>query len=299
MRAKVFALIPLMAIFILGLFLQTEAEVKVISRENYGPFQLGNGPGGKVTVEVQIVEQSESDIIVIVDIKDTHGTQLFHRDIPDGGEDHIEVWPEEVNLPGSRKALLLIESWIPIADTLGMYGQYFGFDSSGKFVRFSGKIFNNSGGLSFLVIEKTLNGRPALLIEVSEWVGYFFVTFHYPLNLDGYVSDEASPISYKNLPIKISISSKDAEENRKACREANKGEELSVFLFKEPGNANLSPTKVLIRPESTVDFIDATFTNNPKGGRGDLWLRVRIDGQEGYVQESPEDFPKLGLISAG
>ncbi len=298
MRIMAFAFVPFLPIFIFAAFSQQETVARKVTRQIYGPFQLGNVPREKVTVEVQIVEPSESDIIGIVDIKDAQGTPLFHRDISARGA-QIEVVADEASLPSGKKAVLLIESWIPTADTLGMYGQYFGFNSSGKFVRFSGKVFNNTGTPSFSIVEKSLNGKRSLLIEMREWTGYFFVIFHYPLNPDGCASDEASPISYENLPVRVMIDSKEAQENRKTYMEEHKGEESSIYLFNKPKSGNLSPRKVMLRPESTVDFIDATFTKTPKGERGDLWLKVRIDGQEGYVQQSPENFPKLGLMGAG
>lgn len=305
MKIRPLAFIPLLPVLIFVAFSQQGTVAGKVAPKVYGPFQLGNGPKKEVTVEVQIVEPLESRIIG-VDIKDAQGTPLFHRDVSGILGSEIEVFALEANLTDGKKAVLLVESWIPTADTMGMYEQYFGFNSSGKFVRFSGRFWNNTGGPDFSIVEKTLNGKRALLIEMDQWTDYFFTIFQYPLDLDGCTSDEAIPISYENLPIKVPSSqsgmmmdSKEAQENRTAYREEHKGEEISVFLFNEPKKGNLSPRKVILRPKSTVDFIDVTVTNPPKGEYRELWLRVRIDGQEGYVPESSDDFPKLGLRGAG
>lgn len=78
-----------------------------------------------------------------------------------------------------------------------------------------------------------------------------------------------------------------------------------VRLFPECDDG-FTPKHIIIQPQSTVEFVEArvpmgwsedeksiTFSVN-----GDMWLKVRIDGAEGWIH-SEEDFHAVGLPQAG
>jgi hypothetical protein len=79
-----------------------------------------------------------------------------------------------------------------------------------------------------------------------------------------------------------------------------------VRMFGEPAESSGTPAHVVIRKDSNVEFLAAnvkpTFTLNDNfmvlAVGGDLWLKVRIDGKEGWIH-TQEDFDAIGLPLAG
>jgi hypothetical protein len=80
-----------------------------------------------------------------------------------------------------------------------------------------------------------------------------------------------------------------------------------VRLFLDP-DAGFTPKHVIVQPMSAIDYLEAeapvrwdanaeriSFTV-PDGG--DVWLKIRIDGQEGWIH-SEEDLQAVGLRQAG
>ena len=79
-----------------------------------------------------------------------------------------------------------------------------------------------------------------------------------------------------------------------------------VRLFSEPAENSGTPAHVVIRKDSKVEFLAAnvrpTLTADGDftvlGVTGELWLKVRIDGKEGWIH-TQEDFDAIGLPFSG
>jgi hypothetical protein len=80
-----------------------------------------------------------------------------------------------------------------------------------------------------------------------------------------------------------------------------------VKLFPEP-DEGMTPKNVVVRPESDVEYLEAEAPVNWSQDAdsisfgvpnpGDVWLKVRIDGKEGWIH-TEEDFQSIGLPQAG
>jgi hypothetical protein len=78
-----------------------------------------------------------------------------------------------------------------------------------------------------------------------------------------------------------------------------------VRLFPEP-DEGFSPKHVVVQPQSKVEFLEArtpvSWNETDKsisfGVDGDVWLKVSIDGQVGWIH-TQEDFDAVGLPQAG
>ena len=78
-----------------------------------------------------------------------------------------------------------------------------------------------------------------------------------------------------------------------------------VRLFPEADDG-FTPKHVIVQPQSKVEFLEArtpvAWNEDAKSisfsVNGDVWLKVRIDGQEGWIH-SQEDFDAVGLPEAG
>jgi hypothetical protein len=78
-----------------------------------------------------------------------------------------------------------------------------------------------------------------------------------------------------------------------------------VTLYPQPQEDPYAAKQVPLRNNSALEFPSARARANwqNRGDRfscsfDDLWLRVRIDGAEGWIH-SPADFAALGLPTAG
>jgi hypothetical protein len=78
-----------------------------------------------------------------------------------------------------------------------------------------------------------------------------------------------------------------------------------VRLFAEP-DEGLTAKHLIVQPQSKIEYLEArmpvAWNDNSKtidfGANGDVWLKVRIDGQEGWIH-TEEDFEAVGLPTAG
>jgi len=78
-----------------------------------------------------------------------------------------------------------------------------------------------------------------------------------------------------------------------------------VRLFPEADDG-YTARHVIVQPQSKVEYLEARvpmqWSQDPKaisfGVNGDMWLKVRIDGQEGWIH-SEEDLEAVGLPQAG
>jgi hypothetical protein len=80
-----------------------------------------------------------------------------------------------------------------------------------------------------------------------------------------------------------------------------------VRMYAEP-EEGFQVTHVVVKPDSKIEFLEgqlrvdwsATKDNISigVGNDSDVWLHVRIDGQEGWIH-TQEDFEAIGLPQAG
>jgi hypothetical protein len=88
---------------------------------------------------------------------------------------------------------------------------------------------------------------------------------------------------------------------------SSRSERTFVRLFSEP-DERFMPKHVVIEPNSKVEFLGAevpiTWSEDAKNicfgvaQNGDTWLKVRIDGVEGWIH-TQEDFDAIGLPLSG
>jgi hypothetical protein len=139
------------------------------------------------------------------------------------------------------------------------------------------------------------------ILEVRRWTGYFSLLV--PVRVDFAAG--------KLLPSRRCLRMIEPGQWAELCEfpvEAERepaAEDTFVRLFRAP-ESNLTPRHVVVKPDSGVELLSALGPNvfDAHGKwrpppEGDLpWLRVRIDGREGWVR-GVEDLLALGLQPAG
>lgn len=138
------------------------------------------------------------------------------------------------------------------------------------------------------------------ILKFRVWTGNFFIL--YPVRINW--------ITGKLEPARRCLETT-AKGRSERCSypvevEAHLGREQSfVRLFPEPDDG-FTPKHIVVQAETKIDFLEAR-TQIDWGGdgkaitfdlNGDVWLKVRIGGEEGWIH-SEEDFDALGVPQSG
>jgi hypothetical protein len=293
------------------------------SPRHFGPFSIA-GQNFTVDLDTKSVKSSDEggDTVTAVEIRDASGAVQYRRTFAAAEEkDYFESWSvSALLLSGSNGTGLLLnydvysEPSAPEEEPSSWF-QVFGV-LNGKLVPFGAPLEVQGGLLDEYVKDKTYKaarplGPQADAFEFKVWTGHCRMV--YPLRVD-WAQGRLTPAQecvktpdqpsagcqYRVLPEDKLYSSEDI---------------TFVRLWPNPQEAG-SPMKAVVKKDSKVDLLTASVptqwtegkTLPPGGSKGladeaggfgvaadsDLWLKVRIDGKEGWLH-SEEDFRALGL----
>ncbi len=138
------------------------------------------------------------------------------------------------------------------------------------------------------------------ILKFKVWTGNFFVV--YPVRINW--------ITGKLEPARRCLEMTPKGPNQRCSYpvevEAHLGSEPTfVRLFPEP-DEGFTPKHLVLQPTSKIEFLEARAQIDWGGDakaiafdlNGDVWLKVRIAGQEGWIH-SEEDFEALGIPQSG
>jgi hypothetical protein len=263
-----------------------QASVQVL-----GPFAIGPGPEGQVSIRTttETLQRAPATVwgqtLTRFEILDGRGQLLYLENLqtvltpPEG-------FSEEVSLDAAvirgkdRRYLLLFMGFDPSAPNGGTIYHFFGFDQQGRFKRFGAPITQNGTGLMNPVDQKQkmvdlIEGK---YLEFGEWTGTFSQILRWQF-----------------------VEQTQAFEPVKLCGrvevQPQTPEEATIFLYASPG-PKFSRQSVRVSATSRIEFLEGCRNygvSDPT--KYAPWLRIRIDGKEGWVPY--EDTPKLGLPESG
>jgi hypothetical protein len=300
------------------------------TEDRLGPFSISGNEYTVVLREKECVPGSNghgNDLdlgmsVVAMEIRDAKGVVLYQRAFPyrPGGEDGSVAWRVWVStLSGtSGSGLLVAYSYEsePSAPTQEYpdWWQVFGV-VEGKLKAFGAPIYTELVGGS----DTARSGAPVGLgsdeLQFKVWTGHFRIVF--PVRVD-WAQGKLTPVQ----PCEPS-----ATGGAEACQYKVLPEDLRreddrtfVSLCSSPAEGCQQPERVVVRDDSKVDLLIAqvkatwnagvaalpsTTPGQDANAMGDaggitlgpadgLWLKVRIDGKEGWMH-GEEDFNVLGL----
>lgn len=261
--------------------------------ERLGPFPLGVDPEHRVRVVAtyrEIVGEQRPDFAKTLEswtVEDERGALLFRESTP-AGDAGWSVWLSAALVTGPRPFLLIRLEALPSAPSEGTTYLVFGFDRRdrfrrmGKFVKRGAGLRNPSDGTGRIAL---VNGR---YLELGVWLHYFGLTFRYAYD----ETQQEFVLQNRCGPAEdVSVDRQPAEHAGPARRtitlfaRPEKGTRLKQITLVYPVALTVSEACVEVPPEST---------GAPPRGQ---WLRVKINGDEGWVSE-PE-FDRLGLVGSG
>lgn len=263
-----------------------QASVQVL-----GPFALGPGPEAQVSVRTttETLQRAPATVwgqtLTRFEILDGRGRLLYLENLqvvltpPEGFSEELSL--DAAAIRGKdRRYLLLFMGFDPSVPNSGTSYHFFGFDQQGRFKRFGAPIVQNGTGLMNPVDQKQkivdlIEGK---YLEFSEWTGTFGQILRWQFVEQ---SQAFEPVKLCG-PVEV---------------QPQTPEDATISLFASP--APKAPRQSLrVSTTSRIEFLEGCRNYGVADPtKYAPWLRIRIDGKEGWVPY--EDTPKLGLPESG
>jgi len=242
------------------------------------------------------------------EIKDANGQVVYRETLNDKAETwSLSIGASMVAGKTDRAILLHWESLPSAPDSCSMY-QFFGL-VNGKFQPL-GDAFCDT--LEFAGDQSPLSGAHVIkLKEDPETHIEYFNSLHWTGNVHLVIPWRINFIVGKILPTLWTVRKRGHEPP--LCEvgvRADRVPQSGMTFIRLSGEPEWSPQHVIVKHDSKVEFLSAALPCHP-GQYGlprldlseaslqhDLWLRVRVDGREGWIHEE-EDFEAIGLPAAG
>jgi hypothetical protein len=281
--------------------------------ELQGPFTLAGQSFSVVLHYKRLPGQTgpDSQALASLEIRDAKGDVQHQESFPHAVENG--AFPETCSadvrlLSGTNgKGLLIDSGCLPSAPLSGGPWQIFGVVGT-KLVPF-GKPLVTEGELGEFVpgavnhIGKLTEFLPDVL-KIRVWTGYFFVSV--PVRVD-WLQGRLALGQHCRYQTGHGFAEEGCEMPAEEVHPTPREQEMTfVRLFQESNERIGPPAHIVVKKESKVEVVAGkvliTWEEGPESvglsvGE-DLWVKVRIDGKEGWIH-TPEDLNAIGLFASG
>jgi hypothetical protein len=253
----------------------------------------------------------DSRTLVSLDIRDSTGKVQHKESFPyeiDEGTFSETCSAGAQLLSGSNGTGILIESGcLPSAPLTGGPWQIFGV-VEGKLVPF-GKPLVTEGEFGEFVpgtIKRTGNLTQVApdVLRIRVWTGYFFVSVPVRVN---WREGKLALLKHCLYQTGHGFAEEGCETPAEEARLAPREQEMTfVRMFHASNEHNGPPAHVVVKMDSKVEVVACKVRIIWEEGAEaidlsvgeDVWVKVRIDGQEGWIH-TPEDLNAIGLFASG
>ena len=281
--------------------------------ERQGPFRL-DGQDFTVVLHYKRAPRDGglgSRALVSLDIRDDAGTVQYQQSFSytvEGGT-FSEICSAGIKLlSGSNGTGLLIESGcLPSAPLTGGPWQIVGV-VGGKLVPFGKPLVTEGewGGFVPGAINRTANLTRVLpdVLRLRVWTGYFFVSV--PVRID-WREGKLALGQHCMRQTGSGLAEEGCEVSVDEARVIHRDQEMTfVRMFRESNERSGPPAHVVVKMDSTVEVIAGKvaiiWDERPEvisiSAGEDVWVKVRIDGREGWIH-TLEDLNAAGLFASG
>jgi hypothetical protein len=275
------------------------------------PFQIDGQTYTVVSRYKRIIGKAtvETEAITSLEIRDSSGSTAFSEQFSyafEKGEFTESCSASAELLSGSMKKWIFVSSeCLPDAPMSGGPWEVLGV-ANGKLVRWGKPLYTQGEFIRFVPGKVSKVGSATSFgidgLEFKVWTGNFFVTF--PVRID-----LTEPKLESGMRCYTQTGHGLGETGCEVPVEANRdpaSDDTFVRMFSAPTEDSGIPNHAIIRKDSKVEFISASvrFVFNDSGEsidlgvRDDVWLKVRIDGNVGWIH-TQEDLAAIGLPQAG
>jgi len=274
------------------------------SAKHLGPFAVA---GRDYTVELQTrkVQPGSTDelgdTVLAMEIRDAAGGIEYRRTFPyqEKNEQFSDSWSVDARLLiGTNGTGLLVsydaysEPSAPVEEpttSLQVFGLVNGkFVSFGPTLEIEGDLLDKYGDVHSYKAARPLGAR-ADVIEFKVWAGHCRLI--YPVHVD-WSQGKLSPVQECNSTAGLPTGCEYAVLPEEKLY--TEGGLTFVRLWPAPEEKSVQPMKTVVKKDSKVDLLIADTAANSKASPADtrnfdptvdtnLWLKVRIDGKEGWM----------------
>ena len=292
-----------------------QSETLQDTEQRLGPFRIG-GHDFSVVLRSKRPPAAHSDrpdeaALASLEIKDASGAtvhqETFSYVLERGTFAHACTASAQLLAGGAASGLLINVGCLPSAPHSGGVWELFGL-MNGRLVRF-GKPFTTDGDFLGLIPNppRTVGRARLFLPDVMQfrvWAGNFRVTV--PLHVD-WMQGRLMPGQRCFEQTGRGARDSGCDVPVEAARVPSDQDLTFVRLFTEASEGMGIPRHVVVRKDSKVEILAAKIKMSWDQSRDviifgvddqDPWLKVRIDGQEGWIH-TQEDFNAIGLPQAG
>jgi hypothetical protein len=289
-----------------------------------GPFEIR---GQRFTVVLHrkrvagagpVVDPDFQETLAKLEIKDATGVVHYEKIFPYevSGDSFVETIDATAQLLGGKQesGLLITYGTLPSTPLGGQSWHVFSLFAgppsaplNGKLVPFSkpifteGQLINAESGAPVVQTSEEPNLQGDVL-NFRVWTGNFFAII--PLRILWF-QNTIGP-AWRCQKMTASGPKPLCEVRVEADRVPQEEDPTFVRLHQEPEEGFGTPAHVVVRKDSMVEFLAAeteVIWDEDANGvglsvSGDVWLKVRIDGKEGWIH-TQEDFLAIGLPQAG
>lgn len=277
-----------------------------VATERDGPVALGDGPDRAVLVEKTYEEATGvppagwKRTLTRLRFLTPAGRLLYQETLESrliagqGFDGETSAGPAQELRGSARRFLLLPLGFDPSAPASGIVLVVYGFDRRGHFRRL-GAPFDGPGTDVTNPADasgKIIGLREGRYLDVASWTSHFtlILPWQYHDERDGF--ELVKPCG----PIKVDPRPPEAATvtlHRKRGGQPPVGQTRNLW--------DLAVHKpVQVRPASKIQFLEGCrLYSQTRTGEFTTWLRVTIDGEEGWVSGEGQDLDRLGLPTAG
>ncbi len=294
----------LAAALLVGVAAPAPAQVRVVT-ERDGPVVLGDGPGRAVIVEKTYEEatgvppEGWKRTLTRLRFRAQSGRLLYQETLESrlvagqGFDGETSAGPARELRGSPRRFLLLPLGFDPSAPSSGSVLVVYGFDARGQFRRL-GAPFEGPG--TDLVNPADAGGKVVRLregryLDIASW------TSHFTLILPWQFHDEREGFELARPCGPVTVEPRSPEDSvvtlhRKRGGQPPAGQTRDLWDL-------AVHRSVPVRPGSKIEFLEGCRLYSQAGtGLFTTWLRVRIDGEEGWVSGEGQELDRLGLPAA-
>ena len=294
----------------------TAADVSLQDLEQHlGPFRIG-GQDFAVVLHLKRpvgaqADRPEEAALSALDIQDALGATLYRKTfsyaLEAGTFSHSCAASAQLLDGGAAKGLLISTGCLPSAPRSGDVWELFGL-MNGRLIRFERPFTTDGDFLRLIPNPPRKVGRATLFLpdvmQFRVWAGNFQVTV--PVHVD-WMQGRLTPGQRCFEQTGHGLKESGCEVPVEAQRVPSDQELTFVRLFTEASEGMGLPRHVVVRKDSRVEILSAKIKMSWDQSRElilfgvddqDPWLKVRIDGQEGWIH-TQEDFSAIGLPQTG
>jgi hypothetical protein len=252
----------------------------------------------------------DSEALASLEIRDAAGAVHHREAFPYGLERGIFsdscAASAQLLSASNGTGLLISTECLPSAPLSGGPWQLFGV-VNGKLVPFGKPLITEGEMLGLVPGAVSKNGKTALIrpdvIEFRVWTGNFFVIV--PVRVD-WMQGKWMPAQRCFRQTGHGMAEAGCDMRVETERRPSEQELTFVRLFEEADEYFGTPAHVVIKKDSKIEFLAARALVSWREATsvisldvsGDVWLKVRIDGKEGWIH-TQEDFNAIGLPQTG